>query len=67
MEKAFYRINEVAEIIGLGKSLTYKLVSEGHIPSVYLAGSRARRIHKTALENWIKSQSNLTGEGDGNS
>jgi len=64
MEKQFYRMSEVAEIIGLGKSLTYKLVSEGHIPSVYLAGCRARRVHKAALENWISEQS---GEVSGDS
>ena len=57
MEKAFYRINEVAEIIGLGKSLTYRLIAEGHIPSVYLAGCRSRRVPATALQQWINDQS----------
>ena len=57
MEKAFYRIQEVADIIGLGKSMTYKLVLEGRIPSVHLAGCRARRVPKVALEKWIENQS----------
>lgn len=56
MEKAFYRIPEVAEIIGLGKSLTYKLVAEGQIPSVWLAGCRSRRVAAEELKKWIEEQ-----------
>jgi excisionase family DNA binding protein len=62
MEKAFYRISEVAEVIGLGKSLTYKLVAEGRIPSVWLAGCRSRRISKVALEKWISEQTDVVRE-----
>lgn len=65
MEKQFYRIQEVAEIIGLGKSMTYKLVLEGHIPSVHLAGCRARRVPKLALDKWIADQSAKATGGDG--
>ena len=56
MEKAFYRVPEVAEIIGLGKSLTYRLVAEGQIPSVMLAGCRSRRVSAQALTKWIERQ-----------
>ena len=56
MEKAFYRISEVAEIVGLGKSLTYRLVAEGKIPSVWLAGCRSRRVSAAALRKWIEEQ-----------
>ncbi|MFZ4509040.1 MAG: helix-turn-helix transcriptional regulator [Fimbriimonas sp.] len=57
MEKAFFKINEVAKIIGLGTSLTYRLVAEGKIPSVWLAGCRSRRVPRTSLDAWIKAQS----------
>lgn len=57
MEKAFYRVSEVSEIIGLGKSLTYRLVAEGQIPSVWLAGCRSRRVPREALNRWIEQQS----------
>lgn len=60
MEKAFYRVPEVAEILGLGKSLTYKLVAEGRIPSVWLAGGRSRRVPAMALKKWIEEQSQTT-------
>jgi len=56
MERAFYKIQEVAEIIGLGKSMTYKLVADGHIPSVKLAGTKARRVSREALQRWIAEQ-----------
>lgn len=56
MERAFYRIGEVAEIIGLGKSQTYKLVAEGKIPSVMLEGVRSRRVSANALRQWIEFQ-----------
>ena len=56
MEKQFYRVSEVAEIIGLGKSLTYRLVAEGQIPSIWLAGCRSRRVPREALAKWIEQQ-----------
>lgn len=62
MERAFYRISEVAQIIGLGKSLTYKLVAEGQIPSVWLAGCRSRRVSSEALKRWIEEQAAASGE-----
>lgn len=56
MEKAFYRISEVADIIGLGKSLTYQLVASGEIPSVKLAGRRSVRVPADGLAQWIEEQ-----------
>ncbi len=61
MEKAFLKICEVSEVIGLGKSMTYKLVADGHIPSVKLAGTKARRVPREALERWVAEQVKGTG------
>ena len=63
MDKAFYRISEVADIIGLGKSLTYRLVAEGRIPSVWLAGCRSRRVARPALVRWIEEQAQNPEQG----
>ena len=63
MEKAFYRVNEVAEIIGLGRSMTYKLVHEGTIPSVRFLGMNSIRVPRKALEDWIAAQ--IAQEYDG--
>ncbi|MBC8065830.1 MAG: excisionase family DNA-binding protein [Chlorobia bacterium] len=46
----------MAQIIGLGKSLTYKLVAGGEIPSIMLAGCRSRRVSASALRKWIEDQ-----------
>lgn len=61
MEKAFFRVSEVAEILGLGKSLTYRLVAEGKIPSVWVASCRSRRVPRVALERFIEEQSAAAG------
>lgn len=55
--RAFYRVSEVAERLALGKSLTYRLVAEGKIPSVYVAGTRSRRVPADALARWIERES----------
>jgi excisionase family DNA binding protein len=65
MEKAFYRVSEVAEIIGLGKSLTYRLIAEGQIPSVWLAGCRSRRVPVEALRKWVEKQASAAKTLDG--
>ena len=62
MEKQFYRTSEVADVIGLGKSLTYKLIASGELPSVYLAGCRSRRVPVEALKKWIAEQGERVGE-----
>jgi len=56
MEKAFYRIPEAAEILGLGRSLTYRLVAEGRLKSVWVEGCRTRRIAATDLRAFIDAQ-----------
>jgi excisionase family DNA binding protein len=61
MEKAFYKVPEVAEIIGLGKSLTYKLVAEGKIPSIWIDGCRSRRVPAGMLKAWIEEQTQNGG------
>lgn len=63
MEKEFYRISEVAQILGIGKSLAYQLVASGEIPSVRLAGRRSVRIHRKALEDWIAKQVSMAAQG----
>lgn len=56
IERAFYRIPEVAKILGIGKSLAYQLVAMGEIPSVRLAGRRSVRVPADGLAKWIEAQ-----------
>jgi excisionase family DNA binding protein len=37
-ERLFFRVTEVAEIIGVSKSKAYELVANGTIPSVRIGG-----------------------------
>lgn len=57
MEKMFYRVSEVAEVLGIGKSLAYRLLAEGKIKSIWLAGCRSRRVPLEALKQFIDEQS----------
>lgn len=63
MEKQFFRVTEVAEILGLGKSMVYKLVMEGRIPSIHIADSRSRRVPRAALEKWITEEAKKAQDG----
>lgn len=63
MERVFYKVPEVAEMLGIGKSLAYKMVAEGKIPSVWIAGSRSRRVPAAALRRWIEQLNESAEEG----
>jgi len=53
VDKAFYTVAEVADILGLGRSMTYRLVSEGDLPSVRLGKVRAVRVPAEGLRAWV--------------
>ncbi len=54
-------IREVAEYLKLNEKTTYRLASEGKIPGFKVGG--AWRFKKLEIDNWIKSQSEITHEG----
>lgn len=47
----FYRIEEVAHLLGLGKSKTYLLVAGGEIPSIRIG--KSVRVPVSCLEDWV--------------
>jgi len=51
VDRAFLKVDEVAEVIGLGRSKTYQLVQQGIIPSVHIG--KSRRVPAVALQRWI--------------
>jgi excisionase family DNA binding protein len=53
-------IREVAEYLKLNEKTTYRLASEGKIPGFKVGG--AWRFKKLEIDNWIKSQSEITHE-----
>ena len=52
MTRMLYRVNEVAEMLGIGRSLAYELVGRGDIPSVRV-GSRAVRVPSGAVQEFV--------------
>lgn len=56
LPRAFYRVSEVARVLSIGRSHAYKLVAEGHIPSVRIAGTNTLRVSAKALSQWIEGQ-----------
>jgi len=45
--------NEVAEQLGIGRSLTYELIAQGQIPHIRLG--RCIRVSEQSLQEWLKS------------
>jgi excisionase family DNA binding protein len=53
MEKLLLKPNEVTQILGLGRSKVYELLSSRQLPVIKIG--RCIRIPKTSLEDWIKN------------
>ncbi|MBS1726027.1 MAG: helix-turn-helix domain-containing protein [Armatimonadetes bacterium] len=53
--KALLSVPEVATVLGLGRTVTYRLVLEGTIHSCKVPGTRCRRIPREGLIAWIKT------------
>ena len=51
MSNRLYRVPEVAEILGCGRTTVYALIKSGQLPSVRLAG--CRRVASSDLEEFI--------------
>ncbi len=47
-------VDQVAERLGIGRSLAWRLVREGALPSIRLG--RLVRVPQQALERWIAEQ-----------
>jgi excisionase family DNA binding protein len=54
MERILLKPTEAAEVIGLGRSKTYELISKGLIPSVRIG--KSVRVPVAALRNWVEQQ-----------
>ncbi|MFC1899621.1 helix-turn-helix domain-containing protein [Chloroflexota bacterium] len=54
MEKILLKPIEVAETLGIGRSLIYELIARKEIPSVRLG--RCIRVRKDSLEQWLNNQ-----------
>lgn len=57
MERLFYSVPEVAEILGISRSLAYKMVKEKKIPALEIG--KRRVIPKKELQKWTSECCNL--------
>jgi excisionase family DNA binding protein len=57
-----YRVGEAAEVLGLSRPTLYRLMGVGLLGSVQVG--RARRIPRTALEDYVASLTTQKGTDD---
>jgi len=62
MEKLLLKPSEVAQILGIGRSLVYELIARKEIPSIRLG--RCIRIPSESLQHWLKDQENQRNDGE---
>ena len=60
MEKLLLKPSEVAQILGIGRSLIYELIARKEIPSIRLG--RCIRVPSESLQRWLKSQESQSSE-----
>jgi excisionase family DNA binding protein len=53
------RVNEVAEVLGIGKSLAYELVATGGLPTVRFGKGKAIRVPLDQLKLWMAKHPSL--------
>jgi excisionase family DNA binding protein len=53
-DRLLYRVEDVAEMLSLGRSKTYELIASGVIPVVRLG--RCVRVPAHALRRWLETQ-----------
>lgn len=51
--ETLYKVPEVAERLGLGRTTVYRLIASGEIESIVI-GERARRIPASAVDQYIE-------------
>jgi excisionase family DNA binding protein len=62
MESMLLKADEVAQILGLGRSKTYELIASGALPTVRIG--RAVRVPRAALEDWVRNQTRTSANGN---
>ncbi len=53
-DRLLYRVEEVAEMLAIGRSKTYELIASGGLPVVHLG--RCVRVPADALQRWLDGQ-----------
>ena len=51
MRRKLYRVEEVAEVLNIGRTKVFDLIRSGHLASVKVGGSR--RVTEQAIDDYI--------------
>jgi len=49
------KLNDVKEVVGLGKTFIYKLIQEGQFPAPYKPGGTASRWSENEISDWLSA------------
>ena len=60
MEKLLLKPSEVAQVLGIGRSLIYELIARKEIPSIRLG--RCIRVPSESLQRWLRDQEYQSSE-----
>jgi excisionase family DNA binding protein len=60
-DKALLRAEEVARLLGIGRSKAYELIAAGDIPSLRIG--RLVRVPRHALDRWIAERTEWRAAG----
>lgn len=55
LEKRAYRVSEIAEILGIGRSSAYNLIRQGNFKIVHVGSSI--RVSRKSFDEWLDQQS----------
>lgn len=60
-DRALLRAEEVARLLGIGRSKTYELIASGELPSLRIG--RLVRVPRHALDRWIADHTEQRAAG----
>ena len=57
-----YRLPQVCELVGVGRSFIYAAISRGEFPKPVKLGKRASAWKRSDIESWLKSRASQQRE-----
>lgn len=58
LESRAYRVEDIARILGIGRSSAYALVKQGHFKTIRVG--KSIRVSRKSFDNWFDNQNDQT-------